>query len=258
MKEYYCLLLNNCYDKKSHWVCQYPFSMFPNILEKDIPDLDSLESKFMDLDDTIIQKEETYHVLGSFPVLGEIQEDGKMHDVITGKIIQFAKDSKEANGLSYRAKYRAFDPMADELLTLISANEKQRYLEALTNLEVYSKKVFYGIDKPERYFALNLNNAPITPVAIVAKELNGQIVDVITKEKIYPVTDKHIVTSKLSTDYETMRVISEEMANRYQISLIDYGIEKYLEHVRLTKINTISNYNNYVTITKDKPKVRTK
>ena len=260
MKEYYCLVLNNCYEKNVHWVCLNSFSVFPNIIIKDISDLDMLESEFMNLDDTIVINENGYHVLGSFPIFGEILDDGKMHDVITGKIIQYAKNPKEASGISYNAKYRANRMITEELLTLIDEESKKRYIECLTNLETYSKRVFHSANKNEKYFALKLNNAPLTPNPIIAKELNGEMIDVITKEKINLLASQKIITSKLSTSIYTIREISKETAIKYQISIINDGVTKCIDYIADAKNNSISLYNSYVSLNKDiiKAKKRTK
>ena len=258
MKEYYCLVLNNCYEKSVHWVCLNSFSIFPNIIEKDLADLNMLESEFMDLHDTIVDKENTYHVLGSFPVFGEILADGKMHDVITGKVIPYAKNSKEANGISYNARYKADRMMTEELLTLIDEDSKKRYIQSLTDLDTYSKRVFHGADNKKEYFALKLNNAPLTPNPIIAKEVNGVMVDVITKEKISLLANDKIITSKLSTSVYTIRKINEETAIKYQISVIEDGIDKYIDYITDAKNNSISGYNRYVSLNKDNFKVKRK
>lgn len=258
MKEYYCLLLNNCYDKMIHWVCPKYFSVLPNILIKNLTDLDLLEREFMNLDDTITTNEDNYHVLGSFPIFGEILEDGKMHDVVTGKVITYAKSSKEASGLSYHAKYRAYDPMVQELLTLLDEESKQRYFSALNDLEAYSKNVFYGINKPERHLALSLRNARLAPIAVIAKEENGQIIELVTKEKITLAASEDMITSKVSADIRSVRSISKETADRCQLDLIESGIKDYLEHVELAKTNSVKNYNNYVSLAKEHPKTKVK
>lgn len=258
MKEYYCLVLNNCYEKGVHWVCLNHFSVFPNIIKKDLTDLDLIESELMGLDDTIASNEETYHILGSFPIFGEILADGKMHDVITGKVIPYAKRAKEANGLSYNAKYKANRMMVEELLTLLDDESKKRYVQSMDNLESYSNKVFHNANNGEKYFSLKLNNAPLTPNPIIAKEINGEIIDVITKEKINLLATTNIITSKLSARVYTIREISEETAIKYQISIIDAGITKYINYINDAKNNSISGYNRYVSLNKDHIKVKRK
>ena len=258
MKEYYCLVLNNCYEKGVHWVCLNHFSVFPNIIKKDLTDLDLIESEFMGLDDTIASNEETYHILGSFPIFGEILADGKMHDVITGKVIPYAKSAKEANGLSYNAKYKANRMMVEELLTLIDDESKKRYVQSLADLDKYSKRVFHGADNKEAYFTLKLNNAPLTPNPIIVKETNGVMVDVITKEEISLLASDKTITSKLSASVYTVRKINEETAIKYQISIIDDGITKYIDYITDAKNNSISGYNRYVSLNKDHIKVKRK
>lgn len=258
MKEYYCLLLNNCYDKMVHWVCPKDFSILPNILIKDLTDLDLLEHEFMDLDNTITTNEDNHHVLGSFPIFGEILEDGKMHDVVTGKVITYAKKPNEANGLSYQTKYRAYDPMAHELLTLLDDESKARYVSALNDLETYSKNIFYGVNKPERYLALSLRNARLAPIAVIAKEENGQIIELATKEKITLAASEDMITSKISADIQSVRSISEETAHRCLLDLIESGIKDYLEHIELAKTNSVKRYNNYVSFAKERPKTKVK
>lgn len=258
MKEYYCLVLNNCNEKSVHWVCTNNFSVFPNIIKKDIDDLDMLESEFMDLDDTIVEKENAYHVLGSFPIFGEILDDGKMHDVITGKIIPYAKNKKEANGISYNVKYKANRMMVEELLTLIDEESKKRYVQSFNDLDKYSKRVFHGANKQEEYFAIKLNNAPLTPNPIIAKEVNGVMIDVITKEKISLLADSQIITSKLSTSVYTVKKINEETAVKYQVGIITDGVAKYIDYITDAKNNSIYGYNRYVSLNKDNKKVKRK
>ncbi len=257
MKEYYCLLLNNCYDKGTHWVCSHRISVLPNVLDKEIKDLESLEQEFMNLDDTIIQSEEGYRVLGSFPVLAEIWEDGKMHDIITGKKLTYTENPKEVNGLSYRAAYRAYDAMAEEILTLLDDEARTRYMEALLNLENSSKKAFHNANTSTSYWALKLKNAKLTPNPVIAKEVNGGIIDVITKERIYPEINGSI-SSKLSAPIETMFEITEDVANQYQIRIIDEGLEKYLNQITAAKLNSVKKYNNYVSLAKEEPIVKSR
>lgn len=258
MKEYYCLVLNNCYEKSVHWVCLNKFSVFSNIIVKDIADLDMLESEFMDLHDTILSNENAYHVLGSFPVFGEILADGKMHDAITGKVIPYAKNGKEANGVSYNAKYKANRMMTEELLTLIDEESKKRYVQSLTDLDEYSKRVFHRVNNGEEYLTLKLNNAPLTPNPIIAKEVNGLMVDVITKEKISLLTSDKIITSKLSANVYTTRRINEETAIKYQISVIEDGVDKYINYITDAKNNSISGFNSYISLNKENLKVKRK
>ena len=260
MKEYYCLLLNNCYDIESHWVSLKPFSVVPNIIEKDINDLSMIENEFMGLDNTIIINEDTYHVFGGFPVFGELREDGKIYDVITGKKIVEAKNSKEANDLSYRAKYKADTMMTEEMLTLIDEESKKRYTEYLNDLEAYSKRAFYGMATPEKYFIFRINNTSLNAHPIIAKQLNGQVIDVVTKAKICPISSMNIVTSNLSAKANSFHEISNEDAMIYQTELIDAGIETYIKNISDAKTNSVKNYHSFVVLNKDhiKTKKRTK
>lgn len=245
MKEYYCLLLNNCYDLGMHWVCPSTFSMAPDILEKDISDLYLLENEFMDLDDMIITNEDSYHVLGGFPVFGEIKEDGKMHDVITGKLITAASNSNECSGLSYRAKYPADSRMASEMLTLITEKEKERYTSYLENLEEYSRKIFYGAEDYDGYLTFKLSNAPLTPNPVIGKKVNGNVIDAITKERIYPEVASNVVTSRLCAKNDTVNNTTESQAISYQVALIISGLDQYNKYINEAKQNSISKYNSY-------------
>ena len=260
MKEYYVLLLNNCYDKGIHWLSAKPFSMLPNVLEKDINDLYLTENAFMDLDNTIIINDNGYHVLGSFPVFGEILDDGKMHDVITGKIITKASVSKEANGLSYNTKYKVDSKMAEEVLTLINDEEKERYTKSLENLETYSRKVFHSAEEAEKYYILRPINMSINAIPVIAKEMNGQLIDMITKEKISLTSIPNSISSNLSVrgvHYEQYK-ISKEQASNYLMMIIDFGVEKYIKNVNNAKTNSIRTYNNFKSLAKDDIKVRTR
>ena len=202
----------------------------------------------MDLADTIINEERAYHVLGSFPVIGEIKEDGKMHDVITGKVIE--ESQTKTNGLSYHTKYKAATKMTEEMLTLIGEEEQARYREYLINLETYSKEVFFGQNKA-KYAVLRLNNSDVNNYPVIAKVVNGELVDMITKSTITPVNALRTVTSKLSTNASAIREISGDTAKACIMEIIDTGVETYISNINEARKNSIRNYNNYTKLNRD-------
>ncbi len=256
MKKYYCLKLNNCYDEIGHWVCPERFSAIPNVLEKDITDLDHLESEFMDLDDTIIPTEKAYHVLGSFPIFGEIKVDGQMHDVITGDLIEYAKDPKCAKGLSYRDKIEANEMMATELMTLMDEETRMRYIEGLNKIAAYSKMAYFFQEEPEKYFAIRLTNTNPELQTVIAEEVNGELVEQITKAKIYPVTNPDTVSRNLSANVAMITEISKSAAHRGILDIVKDSVFSYTRYLAETKQTSVRKYNTYVSINKDKVKTR--
>lgn len=244
MKErYYCLLLNNCFDKGIHYLANGTYSMLPNVLIKDYIKLNTLEEDFMGLDDTITPFQDFWLVKGSFPVIAK-EIDGEMYDVITGKLIEYSVDGKDVNGLSYKEKSLVQSAeMMELMLSKIDEESKERYSDELSEVELYSKKIYENDLPEETYYLLVPNdNGTITPV-LTAKSANKQVIDTYTNEKIYYIPSGTI-TSHLN--YTVKRKIDKELALTPPIKVSSMQLEEYQSKVDKARKNSIARYNNYI------------
>ena len=167
----------------------------------------------------------------------------KIYDVITGKEIPYSKNPKEVNGLSYCNKLPVSALIAHELLSLLSEEERQKYVAYMEKLELINKKKANNYKFKETYFLLKPStiNADISP--IVAKHVNGEYIDVFTKSKLIE-TRNDIITSKLS--FRLKREISLEDAKKYQLEIIESGIDQYLLNIAKAKNNAKIEYDRYI------------
>ncbi len=258
MKEYYCLSLNNYYSFTTHWVCPHKISAIPGVIITEITDLYDIEDKMMDLDNVIVPLEDKYEVIGKFPIFGQILEDGKMHDVITGKEIAYATNPKEACGLSYNAKYKADTAMVEELLSLLNDDGKFYYKFVLDSIKADSRMAFFGKQPEVEYYGGFLNNVSLIPEYAIIKKINGIYIDDITKEEIIPINHYETLVSGLSVNAEYMTHIPKEYADKYKLFLLDNGIENYISRVKEAKINSIRKYNKFVLTNKNEIKRKVK
>ena len=254
MKEYYCLLLNNCYDTDIHYVSfGEKCTMLPKILDKSITDLSTLEEEFMELDYMIENNPHEYHIYGKFPVIGELI-DGKMYDVITGKYIQESPNGYSVEGLSYKYKIKAYQQMVKLLLELLDNESIKRYTERLNQLNSYSillsaKK---NISTIKYLTIINGQNKET-----IIRSINGCLYEPFTKNIVYCIND-NMVTSELSCKY--LKKTGKEQIVDYEIYTITNGVSIHNMGIYKSKTNANYNYHRFIETHQNKPKtkIRTK
>lgn len=241
---YYVLKLNNAYDLGTHYLSPNKYTTIPNLRTKELKDLSTIEDEFMAFDDTITEFDTSYIVKGSFPIIG-IEKDNKIYDVITCKEIKYSSDPREINGLSYSEKYKADLRLTKLLLTSLTEEEIKTYISYLENLEDFSKKVFF-IDKLESdYYLLTPNNIRIDTDKVLVKDINGTLVELITRNSFKEI-DHKTKTSKLS--YYDKYKISKSEAEERALYILDNNLNEYIASINLAKQNSIRKYNNYVNV----------
>ena len=247
MNKYYCLLLNNCYDNDNYHISLRKITMFPNILLKEYQDLSNIKNDFLDLDSTIIEDNNSWHVFGSFPVIGILKED-KIYDLITGKYIPYTDNTKNINGLSYQEKHPIKEKTVSSLLKLLDGPSADRYTQYLDKIEKYSQDVFFNnIDN--HYYLLVPKNINIDIDPIIALSTDVGLIDTITKTKIFNLTG-NMTTTHLS--YLDKKEISDRFIKEYLLYLIHKNINNYINNINKAKNNTHELYQYYLLLNQNK------
>ncbi len=237
MKEYYILLLNNTYSKGKYYMSMGECTMFPNIIEKEWDSLNNLNKYFHMLDDTIIETEEGYKVYGSFPVIGELI-DGKMYDAITKREIKEDYNDLGKYSLSYHQKEMADTESVEYLLSLLDKSAVKRYAKNIDRVASYHK----NFTTEEKYSLIRPQTGIVDAPSIIAKDINGELVDIITEKRIY-ILPHNAISSHIYRDYKND--ITKEEAQWYSLSILESGIDSYLRNVKLALQSAIIKYNTY-------------
>lgn len=244
MKKYYVLLLNNCYDIKENQELPNPCSVLPNILVKEYTKLTKkkIEKDFLGYDDTITIDKFAWIVKGSYPVIAE-EIDGKIYDIVTKKEIKYSKDKYKRKVLSYNKKYLVDKKVVKILLKLLDESSIERYAKGLEKLEEYTLEKYKGIEESEKYYIVTPNDNGVLLPLLITKEINGQIIDILTNKKIYPSSERKI-TSNLN--YTIKNKISKEKALSLPIK-VSSGLESaYRKDIERAKMNSARRYNDYI------------
>ena len=239
---YYFFKLNNAYELATDDILPYPHTVAKNIITKELSSLTDLEATFMGLDDTITENMTTYTVKGSFPIVA-IKKEDKIYDVITGKEIKYSKDHRDVNGLSFSEIYRADRRLVEMLLANLSETEKQAYIAYLERLEEYCKKVFFLNYFEEDYYLFTPVNIRIDAPKVLARDVNGTLVEVVTNKSFYEIDYK---TVSLHLGYYDKYQVSQEYAREYALYILEEGITEYIGRIEEAERNSISKYYNYV------------
>lgn len=256
-EKYYCLLLNNHNDTERHYVSNnQKISVIRGIIKEEVKDLYNLEETFMELDDKIVEKENSWLIEGSFPIIATKLKNGVMIDAISGNIIIYSEDSS-IECLSYKKEYEANQEMAKFMIDNLSKESKEKYINKLV-FETY--KIKNNI-KPNYYY-LNISLPQIADERIItAKEENGVMYDLITNNKI---EKKQPNTITRNIEYTEIRSKAELDFVKLQMLELNYNSEKRTRHIEIfEKIQQEKNrqYNNYVSLNKEKTfntKIKTK
>lgn len=257
MEKYYCLLLNRCYDIGNHYGSIEVSTRIPDVLEKKCRTLENIEDEFMCLDDTIVLTGKSYTIYGSFPVFAQMR-DGKMYDAVDGRLIEFTEDGKTVNGLSYSKKCVADQRIAQMMLASLDEESKKRYSAYLDMLTVRAKRIYSGEDLFEGFYVIKLCDETSYP--LIAIKIDGDFIDIITREKIYPAKENSI-TSHLSfteltdvlefySDPSNAKTFNSNLSSPEETLKF---VDKHGEVIRTAKTTAIREYNNFVTFNKDKP-----
>ena len=242
MNKYYTLKLNNSFDYFYHYISINKMTFALNIISNEISDLSLLEEKFMSLDNSIEETTNKYKIFGCFPIIG-IENNDKIYDLITGKLIKYNNNPKEINGLSYNSKSEANINMLNLLLTLLDDVGIKKYKNCLLSLEEYSKALFYGAISQDDYYLVNINNISPNKSFVIAKKIKNDYIELFTKEKIYP-KNKNMIIKNISS--RSIVPISKKEALYYISKILDSGYNLYIDAINSAKKNSISNYYNYV------------
>lgn len=243
--KYYVLLLNNCYDKDNHYLERNLFSVIPNVLKKELTDLSNIEEEFLGLDDTITIGKNSWIVKGSFPVFA-VEADGKLFDIITFNEIKYSKDGKDTKGLTYKNKFELQDTgikMMQMMLEILDEEAIERYIKGLNKIE----RNLLDNSKSKNYMLVPNDNGLYTPL-LLAQEIDDQLIDTITGEKIYPASE-NIVTRRLNYTQKTR--INDSTTKTLAI-INKSQTEEYTKSVEKARLNSIRRYNDYISMNKEK------
>lgn len=258
MKEkYYCLLLNNHNDTERHYVSNnQKISVIRGIIKEEVTDLYNLEETFMELDDKITEKENSWLIEGSFPIIATKLKSGVMIDAISGNVIIYSEDPS-VECLSYIKEYEADQQMAEFMINNLSNKSKERYIKKLV-YETY--KIKNNIK--DNYYYLTISLPQITDERIItAKEENGVMYDLITNSRIEK-KQPNIITRNI--EYTEIRAKVSDIFFPMSMIKSDYNSENRTRHIEVfEKLKKEKNrqYNNYVSLNKEKTfntKVKTK
>ena len=241
-KEFYCLRLNNCPDTQIHYIALKEFSVIKDAIQKEYQTIEKeiINNDFIELDDTIISKENGYLVKGAIPVLAmPTGKNNEMKDVLTGKIINYS-DSSFTKGLTYSEKHLASIPMSRLILNILNKEDLNRYIEGLNKIAANSNK-----QEEIKYYKLILTNSD--DFISYSREYHGEMQDILTEKTIYNKEDKTI-TSDLS--YIEKNEITKEEVLSFLNNLDHENIEKYMNELTKIEKETIRLYNNSINMGK--------
>lgn len=234
MKEYYCLLLNGCFDKDYHYVANGPHSVMKGVLKKELSSLDTIEEDFMCLDDTITIKENSWLVEGSFPVIATL-ENGIMIDCVSHKEIKYSKNAIEVPGLSYRQKVPANKAMAILLLNLIDEESQKRYCQVQGKVEKLLKEM-YNTHLPNaknknsvEIVYLNTNYQDTSANYIKAGKMDEYVFDLETFNPLYKENPNSItkymtyLEEANGSEKDFLTATTEDIVNMHQESIRNYN-----------------------------------
>jgi len=242
VKKYYCLRLNKCQDTQIHYITQGEHSIIKDAIQKEYQTLEkeTIINDLIELDDTIIKKEDGYLIKGGIPIIAiPTGNEDEMQDVLTGKIIKFS-ESNFTKELSYNEKIPASNPMVRLILNILNKEDLNRYIEGLNKIANNSNKI-----TEVKYYALTLNNSD--NFISYAKEYNGQMQDILTEKIIYNVSNTD-VTSYLS--YEEKKELSKEEIIEFLKSLNYDNSEEYINELAKIETASIRRYNNSISMGK--------
>lgn len=237
MQKYYTLQLNNTYDTDTHYISLHPCTMFPNILEKEVKSLDEIDKYFKGLDNTIISMDNGYKVYGSFPVLGELIND-KIYDIITKREIEYNPDRLGIYKLSYSEKSLVDYGTAKIILSLLDKKSIKKYTENLDRVSNYNRNK----NKEEKYYLIIPKTSRVGSYQIIAKDINGELVDIITKKRLF-ILPFNAKSSHLYRDYK--KEITKEDAQWYSLQILESGINEYLKEARLAEQTALEEFTTY-------------
>ncbi len=240
--DYYLLKLNNAYDIGNHRINANDYTVIKGLITKELDSLVGLETKFLSLDDTIVENLTNYTVTGSFPIIATKNED-KLYDAVTGKRIKYSKEHREVNGLSCNEMHYFDRRLAKMLLNSLTESEIIAYANYLDKLEEYSKKVFFLNDMQEDYYLFTPANIRIDAPKALARDVNGTLVDVVTNRCFYEIDHK---TVSLFLGYYDKYQVTPEYAREYALFLLEEGIDSYKSRINEAKINSFNKYSKYI------------
>ena len=245
--KYYCILLANCFDNYSNYICPKKHSCIEDVLEKTYSSLNksSLIDNFSGLDNKIKVKEQGTTVKGIFPIIAE-EKDGLLVDIITQEPIVSAKEEPETPSLSYIEKYPIDEPTVNILLRELDQYGKETYKNGIKRIKYYSKLVSLGLNKEYYYRLVMESTEGNPPFTIYAIEKNGRMIEIITETPIYHYESNEINNS-LSYIEETQVSYEEVIKFFNRLSDDDKLSNDYITYInRMQKAKT-KLYNDFVT-----------
>ena len=119
----------------------------------------------------------------------------------------------------------------------------ERYAKGIERLEEYTLEKYKGIEESEKYYIVTPNDNGVLLPLLITKEINGQIIDILTNKKIYPSSERKI-TSNLN--YTIKNKISKEKALSLPIKVSSELESAYRKDIERAKMNSVRRYNDYI------------
>lgn len=244
-QEYYCLDLFGNYDIHRTLASFEECSHFTDILEKEYTtlDMETLRDDFFMQDDRIVIRDNSWIVMGSFPVIA-IKRDNKLYDAVTKEVIEKYTDLEHVAGLCYLKSYMVKPELAEAFLEMLSEDDKKRYRDSIRSLRRSTLAYAFGLEEPTCY-CLSLKEIDTGIVhKVYASEIDGRMVEVVTRKPIYFSHD-NIITSHLTYD-DDRRISYSEMADiikndsAYSSNINDFLVSEEKKRIR--------RYNDYVAL----------
>lgn len=256
MNKYYCVLLEGYYETEPTLASGNLCSHIPDILKKEYSevDIETLRDDFLLQDNRIVERENSWLVFGSFPIILE-EKDGKLYDVITNT--PFKKYDRKnplsnnlLNTIYYREIYPATSLTVRELLASLDEESISRYKSSINAIKHNYQVKLHDLEKP-RYYHLELTDTkPMDKYKhpVYAEQIGGCMVDIVTNTPIY-CSESHGIKSHIT--YETATPVSKFATLTFLDTITCHPaiLSGHIKFIEEEKHKAATNYNNYISVT---------